>query len=78
MDFKTNFSQLNSIKNTPLFQMSFLGINGRKQHNCLFPSPKKPQQLSLLNKTDFSLILWSQTNWITGVSSKSKPNQSYR
>ena len=78
MNSKTNFSQLNRIKNTPLFHMSLLGINGRKQHKCLIPSPKKPQQLSLLNKRDFLLILLNQINWITGVSSKSKPNQSYR
>ncbi|WP_245712098.1 hypothetical protein [Flavobacterium gillisiae] len=78
MDPKTNFSQLNHIKKTPLFHMSLLSINGKKQRKCHIPATKKPQQLSLLNKRDFLLILWSQINWITGVSSKSKPNQSYR
>jgi hypothetical protein len=78
MDPKTNFSQLNHIKKTLLFHMSLLSINGKKQRKCHIPATKKPQQLSLLNKRDFLLILWSQINWIIGISSKSKPNQSYR
>jgi hypothetical protein len=78
MDPKTNFSQLNHIKKTLLFHMSLLSINGKKQRKCHIPAIKKPQQLSLLNKRDFLLILWSQINWIIGISSKSKPNQSYR